>query len=315
MIPLKELYSELLALTQLYMLQQYPNKGSIPVDINTYTYFKQIALQQKSQNQKTSPVVTQMASKPAPSSATNHQPKTLRQQPVAQVNKPQERVTNAETPSPIAAINAQLAAPQTELPPTENKPETSSKATTKDKTVPSKAALFVLEPITSVTPIDFSDIRQVITERFPSQKIIDQIPNDEDVRKKEGTWQKGMAVPEVLILSFTEIPKEITFLQNIAKAIQDRLSATAQIMAAAKLEQEECWSAILSSKTLRLIIACDHGLPSIPGLMQYYREAPRHAKYYAGKVPLCLMSDISLYLNEPQLKPALWKTIQEMLKR
>jgi hypothetical protein len=315
----KELYKELLALTQIHLLQHYPNKGAVATDLNTYTYFKQIALQQKLQNQQLPPVAAQTGLKPTVSPTTTHQlkPQAPQLTPIVPMSpgvlstKAQERQTITQ----IAETKISQPMPyQTTTNIPENKHEASSKASSQDKAVTTKTGLFVLEPVTKVTPVEFNDIRQLIIERFPSQKILDQIPSDKEAKKNETARSKEMTVPEVLILSFTEIPKEVAFLQNIAKAIQDRLMKTVQIIIASKLEQEGSWSRILGSKTLRLIIACDHGLPTVPGLMQHYREAPRHAKYYAGKVPLCLMSDISLYLNEPQLKPPLWKTIQEMLR-
>lgn len=285
MIPSKERYTELLALTQLYLLQEYPNKGSIPVGLDTYNYFKQLALQQKSQNQK------------APTIA-----------PMPMPTKPPSPLPPAPQKTQVPSVPQNTAT----VPPV---PEPQIKPATQEKTVASKSENFVLEPISVVTPTELNDVRQAVTERFPAQKIVDTIPSNDETKKNESGWHKEMGVPEVVILSFTEVPSQVIFLQNIAKAIQDRLSTTAQVMSAGQLEQEGSWEALLNAKGIRLIIASDHALPTVPRLMQYYRELPKHAKYFVGKVPLCLMSDISLYQSEPQLKAPLWKMIQSMLQR
>ncbi len=63
------------------------------------------------------------------------------------------------------------------------------------------------------------------------------------------------------------------------------------------------------SPDLRLVIASDYDLYLQPELMKVYREAPQQGKHYLNKTPLLLLSDLSLYLKEPQLKSLLWRAI------
>ena len=64
-----------------------------------------------------------------------------------------------------------------------------------------------------------------------------------------------------------------------------------------------------NSSNLRLIIASDYGLYLQPKLMAYYREVTQQGKHFVNNIPLLLLSDLALYLKEPQLKSLLWRAI------
>ena len=143
---------------------------------------------------------------------------------------------------------------------------------------------------------------------LPDVRVNETIPEDAVALKVKNSWLNEQTIPPVVILSFRGEEKELAFLKNVAHAISLRL-APARVIQASKWEKENGWQAITHSPDLRLVIASDYDLYLQPELMKVYREAPLQGKHYLNKTPLLLLSDLSLYLKEPQLKSLLWRAI------
>jgi len=160
-----------------------------------------------------------------------------------------------------------------------------------------------LEPLTMRCPsYDPREWRKVYETLFPKSLLSQTIPSDAIAQKNKNP---SFAV---IILSFHDEDKQLTFLKNMAQAMSLCLAPT-RVLSAPTLEKENQWERVLHSSHLRLIIACDDGFYLQPKLMHFYREEPRQSKHFLNQIPLLLLSDLSLYLREPQLKPLLWRAI------
>lgn len=293
---IREQYTELLTLARQYLLQHYEAKATKVTDLDTYMFFKRCAQQQREQNaQKQN--IPPLISTPVP--AASHTTTASKQE----LPKP---TSIALKPNSTPPISSHQPNPEHKAVSSQAKVQPKKKTSQPNQTGTSKA-LFALEPLPPTPMIDLSDIRQIVAERFPTQKILNEIPSDAVARIKESLGETSP--PEVLILSFSKEPKQQAFLMNVAKAIQLLLKLNAQVISATQWEQEAQWDQQLNSSSLRLVIANDDGMRALPKFMQHYHEESNSAKCYAGKVPLCLLSDIALYFKEPKLKLSLWKTL------
>lgn len=298
-----EKYTELLALTRLHLTQHYEAKAAKMVDLDTYTFFRRCAQQQKEQKtQSPKPSVLPPAA------------------PHPQASLPTTQTRHGSTPPirpPLPAFKTvSVDEERKTIPPHLIEPTPEKKIGTQEKTaVENKGkkskSLFELEPLQPAATVDFGDIQNIIIERFPAQKILHDIPSDASA--KIHPQDHVIAHAEVLILSFSDDPQQMEFLLKLANAISVRLKSHAEVISARDLEHESQWNIPLKSKALRLVIASGHLIHAYPKLMQHYREEPKKARFYVGKVPLCLYSDISLYLQEPTLKLSLWKSVCELL--
>lgn len=288
MTVLQEAYRELLALTQIFLLEEYSLQERIPADQTTYEDFKRYALKNKAA--------------PAPIAKET----IISRQPVEVIRSP----AAVNTPSPQQPIE------QAGSPPVVIQEPTPLPATSKSKEDVAKeeksTSFFELEPLKASEPLDLSDFRSIIKEKFPQQPYIEAIPSDSDAKRINSAWELEKMAPEVMVLFFQETPKHRAFLNNLCRAIQS-LGIHAALSSAAKCEQELSWDSLLKSKNLRLVIASDYAIYTLPELMKHYKEAPKKGRQQLGSVPLFLLSDLSFYLKEPSLKPSLWKALKEIL--
>lgn len=167
---------------------------------------------------------------------------------------------------------------------------------------------FALEPMEEAKPHDLSDIRKMYSERFPQSPILD-VPPDSAIALKPSLEVSASSYPQVALLSFSGNQRLLDFMGNIARAIHLRWGLRAEILPAHQWEQEKAWEGLLAYPGLKLILASDYGLQTLPGLTSHYREAQRQGQHYLKNTPLLLLSDLTLYLREPHLKQPLWQAI------
>lgn len=273
---------ELIALTQLYLLQN--EKDWVFADKSVCDYFRNYAKNLRKE----------VIERPASAEKVS-----VTQTPIKEVTErpsSPEKVPMAQTPTAIVSMNAEV---KTDSP---IEPKKTIPVESLKKDTPTKTS-FALELPAKVPLPEFQDFRAFMQQKFPSQVILDKIPTFE----KE---KKPMAA--VILLSFDQNPKSEAFLQSIAKAIQERFFP-AEVLIAQEIEKKNGWKQLLSQNTLKLILANPNQIESLPLLHAYYRENQKNATCFLGDVPLCLLSDLSLYWNQPQLKSTLWKEIQRYL--
>ncbi len=288
-------YRELLALTQIYLHREYPRHAVKTMDPSAFAYF----------NKKTAPPI---------SLQSNHQCKPAPLPPA------QPLKTQAQTPSPFsppACPKPPSAAPiQIESAPSQPPVKSGKTAAAAPPSPPPKAERqppvhakgLALEPFAAQASHDLSGFWKLHRQFLPEVTVNETIPEDAVALKLKNSWRNEQTIPPVVILSFRGEEKELAFLKNVAHAISLRL-APARVIPASRWEKENGWEGMTQSPDLRLVIASDYDLYLQPELMKVYREAPQQGKHYLNKTPLLLLSDLSLYLKEPQLKSLLWRAI------
>jgi hypothetical protein len=171
-----------------------------------------------------------------------------------------------------------------------------------------KPLLFCLNPLNKPESTDFKEINQLLGNHFPDYVSAAAIPSDQAARQVNRAWSHGKRVLGVILLSFNEGERERIFLHNISQAISVSI-ISAEVISAQRIEQANGWDALIKSEGLRLIIASDYAIHTLPGLMKHFKEPQKQSKHHLGAVPFLLLSDLSLYLKEPKLKPILWRAI------
>ncbi len=283
MILVKERYKELLSLTRLYLSREYKIKERKKIDDKSLSF-----VQKK-------PDSLASVNFPKKEFKQPSLPSTLDNAPLQPIALSPTSDSHFQTPFPDAAAQPSKPPP----------PPANERGSTPNPT----ANLLALEPLDKAnTPVNYQDFNQFFRNHFPNSIIHEQIPCDSQARKIKNTWLNEQVMPPIILLSFQEEEKPLAFLKNMARAISLRL-APVRIYSASKLEKNKEWEKILTASTLRLVIASDYGVYSQPGLMNYYREIPEQSKHFLLQIPLLLVSDLSLYLKEPQLKSLLWRAI------
>jgi hypothetical protein len=292
-------YTALVASLRDYIHQEHSKGSWITTNSENYNYFIQLATKKK----PTIPSIQAKPPIPLPKSAVKTPEVPLAPPPVS-VGLP----ASPATPLTLESINTTSSS-------TDPQPKTLFPAPPTEPTTPTKSATnqkhFVRENIPPAQEIDFSDLRSFIHEKFPSVKLEDRIPDDSKAKAIAQNWKAPAA--EILILSFSDFPRENALLSNLEIAIKQTL-ASAKVISANKIELEKGWERLLKAENLRLVIANNNGLQALPELMKYYREdaAGRHT---LGNASLHLLPDLSLYMQQPMLKATLWKTLRHQVTK
>ncbi|MGZ3633627.1 MAG: hypothetical protein ACXU9U_00225 [Parachlamydiaceae bacterium] len=274
-------YITLISALRNYVSQEYQKGSWIHSDSQTYAYFAQQA-SKKLSSPKKAPTPTLPIKRPIISTAKSHPP------------------SPPQMDSAPPTISSQ--------PTTPNPPEPQIKETVKPS---QNHKSFVQEKLIMAPETDFSQLRTWISVQFSSIKLSNDIPDDSKAKAIAQKWKAPVA--QVFILSFSDLPKENAFLQNLATAIE-KTGATTKVISAVKYEQEKRWDKSFKTDDLRLIITNHYSLHTLPELMKYYRE-DHTGKQTLGKAELHLLPDLSLYMQQPTLKAALWKALQQQLQR
>ncbi len=179
-----------------------------------------------------------------------------------------------------------------------------------EKSVAADQKSILLEPINS-SPEYRADLSymQFFKEHFPEYSLSSTIPSDQKAQKTKDAWKIKHQILPVAILSFHEQSQSLAFLKNIAKAIHLLLAPTC-VLSGNNLEKNQQWDEVLTTPDLRLIIASDYELYLRPGLMEHYTQDKQSGKHFLKRIPLLLLSDLTLYLKKPELKQLLWNAIR-----
>lgn len=306
MISIKQRYTELIALAQLHLLQEYAISDRLYAEKETYAYFRSQAARQATPSPSSRQVSTQIpAASPITKASTTAPtpPPPKAKDSIATANELEKIPVTIEQPKAIPA-SIEKKAPFSSIPQEVSKTKGAKEI---------EKSSFALEMPPAAEEVDLNDIRKIISERVPHLKLIDDIPKDTEAKKNAALWQNKQPVPQVMILSFDETLKQKVFLDDLCFALEI-YGIHAKIFSTYKIEQEKGWEPILKTQELRLVIANSHGIHGFPELMKHYREVPRQARHYLQNIPLFLLSDLSFYFKEPALKLSLWKALQGILR-
>jgi hypothetical protein len=285
MKPIRKSYLELLQLTQLYLLREFSLQDFKTVDPSVHAFFL------KKLKPRTPPSVPIKKIESTPIEP-NLPPAP---KPVPAAILPQKTSPSLPPPQPVADISDSPSSLST--PP---KLETVIAAVPIAQKSSDKNQTFLLEPMQAPEPANFHELWKICPNIFPHWPLSKTI--------LAPALPKKANLPVVIILAFNDQEPQLTFLTQIARAISLRL-APAQVRLTSQLEKENNLTKLWASTETRLIIAPDYGLYSQTQLMQYYRQDPQQGKHYLNQIPLLLLSDLSLYFKDPQLKSLLWRTI------
>ncbi len=160
----------------------------------------------------------------------------------------------------------------------------------------------------SKTSSETSFFKSLLAKIAPEVIILDEIPSDLNAKKIAHRWKTKNQTAPISILSFGEPAEQKVLLDGIAQAL-DVYFGPARLIGAETIENEKQWDAFLSSKDLKMIVACDYTLWQLKDLMRHYKEIPAQGIRTLGNIPLFLLPDMSLYLKDPLLKRSLWKAL------
>lgn len=293
---IKERYTELLALTQLFLLREYSPQAVRLADPTTHAFFqkwKTPSLQKKEMKPIT-PIRTATIP-PDPPPRPPETPSPNLPDPVPAPTKP-DPIPPPTQPEP------------TQPPIVHQKPQQAEATVLSSLKTRLEPFSFKLEPLSTPPAFDKREGWQLMQSLFPQFELRETIPSDVLAQKMKKSWANEQLIPPVILLSFHNQEPHLTFLKNLAQAISLRL-APARVLSALKLEKEQQWETVLASPGLCLVITSDYELYMQPHLMRYYREVPQQGKHFLNQVPLLLLSDLALYLKQPQLKALLWRAI------
>jgi len=306
MSTIKDYYAELLSLTQLFILREHSLKDVKVTDSTIIEFFQK----GKKHLPRSTPNQSLLASVPLPQAPVAKAPPRA----TILLPSPDPLPINLETvvqddPQPLPPpTQPEPLPPQPLPPPTQPEPMTPLPQAPVIQDKASKSKGFSLEPLASVAARDHSEWWNLCQTLFPESNLNKTIPSDAFAQKNKNAWVRNQEVAPVLILSFHDNEQQPLFLKNIAQAISLRL-APAQVLSVSRIDKDNRWENILNFSHLRLVIAGDYELYMHPKLMHYYREVSQQGKHFLHHTPLLLLSDLSLYLKEPQLKSLLWRAI------
>lgn len=289
-----QLYIELLSGIKSYIGQEYPHSGAVVANPDNFNYFKAQALRAAPGPKSTAPTV----------SIQVIEPKTVT--PLHAAPTLPQTVKPTAAPLLIAVKDALISAPQASDLHLEKKVEKAEK-------VILERSLNREQPDIQKAS-DFNELRKLWQQQCPQVPLIDIIPSDEKSKIISERWRSRSSSPGVVLLYFSENSREKAFLTNIAAAISLHF-VSAEVMSASKIEADRTWAQLVGSPSLRLLIAQHHSFETLPELSKIYREDTARGHHTLGRIPLFLLSDLSLYMREPKLKISLWQTLCQKLEK
>jgi hypothetical protein len=308
---LQQEFLSLVALTKLYLLQDYSLDARIATDSETFLYFKNQALQQKEKGtgatnaQLKQEIAPQMA--PRPLSAPQQQSMPTQPKSIISLEKTIEPVAKAtETTAKPALIATPTSHPKKKV---EEKPQVIAPATQ-----PAKSAIdgvykkIALEPPVVVEgTTDFTSIKNCITKVFPNYSLSTDIPSDEEAKRLSMLWMTEQPFDAAVAILMGDLPvAESELIKRLCEAINQRLAPAAVVQPDA-IEQKKGWEQLLAAPSLRLITTTRTQLKQLKNLCTHYRQI--EGAHHLGHIPLLLMEEISLYTQDPQRKAALWHSL------
>lgn len=275
-----QIFQELISLLRLHLLQEYSIKEAIWSSPQNYLFFKEVI--------SVPPTVL-----PTPPPVTPTKISTISQPPV---KKPQIIPAKIEQPAQI------------KFSPSEPK-----KQITEEQTQSPPPTFFTLDPPLYPESESFHDIRKLMQTQFPEYVILEYPPDDAEAKAIANSWKTAQTPPEVVILISSPSQLELGFLKNLAKALEVYGIKLPAIINADQLDHDQGWEKLFQNPKLRLILSSQAIINSRSELIHSYREVLENSNRYLKHVSLIILSDLSLYLKEPTLKPSLWKELCKVL--
>lgn len=166
-----------------------------------------------------------------------------------------------------------------------------------------------LQPPPSSTKASYIDtLRSVVQKAAPHMVLKETVPDDSKAKKVGSLWQDHLQDVHVALVSFGTQGRDLAFLQNVAAAVTSLL-APAQIIDGFKMESEQKWELFFAKTPLKLLLAPPLVTWKGKALAQYFRENPVAQTATLGPAPVLLLRPLREYIQTPQLKRDLWKSL------
>jgi len=272
----REQFSELVALTEIYLLQEYSCKDWMYSDSDCFKFFKTL---EESRRQES-------MSKEKPKSAPPPSLEKVPQKVVAPAI-PKPVAIPAPPPQPIKTAPEPIALK-------EEKKEPPKEVQVTPKIIPEPKSVFVPEPLSKPKEVDLADMRAAVASAMPQVKIA-ETPKAPPLASQ----------PSAVLLALGETGEELLFLHNVASAI-DRLLRSAEVVSLPKKEREAAWKALASRPGLSWIVAFGEEVYTLPGISKGQQKI--------GTVSLLLQPSALTILRDPNQKAALWTLLKQLLK-
>lgn len=285
----REQFSELAALTEIYLLQEYHCKDWIYSDSDCFKFFKTLeeSRRQESKGQESRNL------------ESRNQEKLKNASPSEE--KVPQKVVNPAIPKPVVEPVAKPAIPPQPVkkapePITakEEKKEPLKETQVAPKIVSEQKSVFVREPLSKPKEVDLADMRAAVASAMPQAKITDT-PKSPPLANQ----------PAVVLLALGETGEELLFLHNVASAI-DRLLRSAEVVSLPKKERDAAWKSLLGRPGLSWIIAFGEEVYTLPGIAKGQQKI--------GNASLLLQPSALTILRDPNQKAALWTLLKQLLK-
>lgn len=208
-----------------------------------------------------------------------------------------QEVKRQETPVSIAPTKPSLPPKKPAAPPPPKQPQQTIAP-------PPKPA----EPIKKKETVPFDDFATALRKISPRATLVAEPPSDAQAKRIAQSWKHPLHEIGAIVFSLSDSKEEKSFLLNLTKAIDTRLTSARCVDATEKnIEQ------MLSEKHLKCLIV-PPTFSKYPTLLPHVRELPATGEKYFGNTPLLVLSPLPAYLQQPQLKSALWKKLCQMLQ-
>lgn len=198
-------FKELLALTQNFLVQEFSPNQWIEVDRESYLYFRSFAQLKKQEAPK-----AEVLKKPI-------EPQTTK------INKP------TDLPPPPAAQKLNPKKDPPSLPKIEKNPEIKKAlepASDEASNFVSKKILS--DPLPLLDHQDLSDLRKIISEKFPEQKILDYPPDDAQAKIVKNAWKSRDKQAKLVLLCPSHFHQH-PLLNHLRQAIQMTFNTPVEI--------------------------------------------------------------------------------------
>ncbi len=151
-----------------------------------------------------------------------------------------------------------------------------------------------------------------IVEKHSNLTIVEKIPSDAVAKRRARLWMHGDFSKEVIVIRYGKDPQDNAFLDNLWKAIDERLKP-AEIVDGEALEGQKLWDQLLGARQVRWILCCHAALLELPTLHGLYREDADSKQRFIGHIPLLLLPSVQTFATNPAKKRELWNRLCQVM--
>lgn len=151
------------------------------------------------------------------------------------------------------------------------------------------------------------EMKRKIQKTLPAVKVIAEVPEDSAAKRPGDTWKEPSA-RKAVILYFEEAGSSLSFLENVCKAIHERLIPCSLI----RYTSQDA-STLFLAPTKEFIIAAK-SINDCKALSTHIKKDQSTGRFMLGSNPLFILDGLETYSNDPSKKKDLWNKLCQMLR-